>query len=756
MTPEIRLAEAPAHARHGSNIGQPLTRRDGILKVKGEARYAADNHPPGMLYAVLAVSHIARGRVTSLDVQAAKGHPGVVEVMTTANRPALAEDPDAKTNPFMFRLDLLQNDQVRYANQPIAVVIAETLEAATEGAALLSPRYDVLPARIGLDSGESFVPPAVGIGNPSEMRRGDVEAGLAAASKRIDAIYETSAQYHNAIEPHAIVAVWDGDNLSIDTPSQGLAIARGRLAGIFGISPENIHIRSPFLGGGFGSKGLMSGPQVLGILAARLVGKPVKLVLRREHMYGPVGYRSASRQRLRIGLDGEGLLTAIDHHAKVATSSFDDFFEPAADASHTLYASPAIATSHEAVRIDTGTPLFMRAPGEATGSIALESAIDEAAWASGMDPLMFRLKNYAEVEPISGKPFSSKALRQCYAQAAEHFGWATRPLKPRQMRDEAGLLIGWGMGTATFPALMFAAEARAAVRGDGSGVMEIGAHDMGQGAWTALAQIAADGLGLDIDRVEFRSGTSDLPDAGIAGGSAHTATAGMAIHNAGAAVIGKLADLATGHERSPLFGAGNAGVTARDGRLFRRDDETRSESYVDILKRAGLSHIEASGKGAVDPAAQATYAMHAHGAVFAEVKVDPDLGQIRVTRMVGAFAAGRIINPRMVRSQIFGGMIWGMSFALHEQAVTDHRSGRILNPDLAEYRVPVNADVPPMEALMIDEYDPHVNALGIKGVGEIGITGSAGAVANAVWHATGVRVRRFPIGIDDLVMAGSG
>ena len=754
MTPEIRLAESPAHARHGSNIGQPLTRREGILKVKGEARYAADNHPPGMLHAVLAVSSIARGRVTALDVQAAKAHPGVIEVMTSANRPALAEDPDAKTNPFMFRLDLLQNDQVRYANQPIAVVIAETLKAATEGAALLSPRYDVLPARIGLDSGETFVPPVVGVGNPSEMRRGDVEAGLAAASKRIDATYETPAQYHNAMEPHAIVAVWDGDNLSIDTPSQGLAIAQGRLAGLFGISPDKIHIRSPFLGGGFGSKGLMSGPQVLGILAARLVGKPVKLVLSRDHMYGPVGHRSASRQRLRIGLDGEGLLTAIDHHARVASSSFDDFYEPAADASHTLYASPAIATSHEAVRADTGTPLFMRAPGEATGSIALESAIDEAAWACGMDPLTFRLKNYAEVEPISDKPFSSKALRQCYAQGAERFGWATRPLEPRQMRDEAGLLVGWGIGTATFPALMFAAEARAAVRSDGSGLMEIGAHDMGQGAWTALAQIAADGLGLDIDQVEFKSGTSDLPDAGIAGGSAHTATAGMAIHNAGAAVIAKLADLATGDERSPLFGAGNAGVTARDGRLFRRDDEMRSESYIDILGRAGLAQIEASGKGAADPAAQSTYAMHAHGAVFAEVKVDPDLGQIRVSRMVGAFAAGRIINPRMVRSQIFGGMIWGMSFALHERAVTDRRSGRILNADFAEYHVPVNADVPPMEALMIDEYDVHVNALGIKGVGEIGVTGSAGAVANAVWHATGTRVRRFPIGIDDLVMAG--
>jgi xanthine dehydrogenase YagR molybdenum-binding subunit len=751
MSPEISLTQTPAHLRHGSNIGQPLTRREGVLKVKGQARYAADNHPPGMLHAVMAVSSIARGRVTFLDVQAAKNHPDVIEVMTPANRPPLAEDPDAKTNPFMFRLDLLQNDRVRYANQAIAVVIAKTLEAATEGAALLAPRYEVLPPRVGLDADESFVPPAVGVGNPSEMHRGDVKAGLAAASKRIEAIYETPAQYHNAMEPHAIVAAWDGDNLSIDTPSQGLAMAQGRIAGLFGIQPDKIHIRSPYLGGGFGSKGLISGPQILGILAAQLVGRPVKLVLRREHMYGPVGHRAPTRQRLRIGIDDEGGLTAIDHHAKTVSSTFDDFFEPAADASHTLYASPAISTSHEAVRVDTGTPLFMRAPGEATGSIALESAIDEAAFAAGMDPLAFRLKNYADVEPISGKPFSSKALRECYAQGAARFGWSKRPFAPRQMRDEAGLLVGWGVGTATFPALMFQAEARAVIRGDGSGVMEIGAHDMGQGAWTALAQIAADGLGLE--EVEFRSGTSDLPDAGIAGGSAHTATAGMAIHNAGAAVITKLADLATGDERSPLFGAGNAGVTARGGRLFRRDDESRSESYADILGRADLSEIDARGKGAADPAAQSAYAMHAHGAVFAEVKIDPDLGQMRVTRLVGAFAAGRVINPRMVRSQIYGGMIWGVSFALHEEAISDHRSGRIINANLAEYHIPVNADVPHLEAIMIEEHDPHVNALGIKGVGEIGVTGSAGAVANAVWHATGVRLRRFPIRIDDLVMA---
>src|ERR1700744_865640 len=683
MTPEIRLTQAPAHLRHGSNIGQPLTRRDGVLKVKGEACYAADNHPPGMLHAVMAVSAIARGRLAFRALTAHKAHPGVVDVMTSTHKPPLAEDPDAKTNPFMFRLDLLQNDMVRYANQPVAVVIAETLEAATEGAALLSPRYEELPALVGLDGDESFVPAAVGVGNPAQMKRGDVEAGLAAASKRVDAVYETPIQYHNAMEPHAIVVAWDGDTLSIDTPSQGLAMAQGRIAGLFGLAPDKIHIRSPFLGGGFGSKGLVSGPQILGIMAARLVGKPVKLVLRRDQMYGPVGHRAPTRQRIRIGADSDGALTAIDHRAKTVSSSFDDFFEPAADASHTLYASPAIATSHEAVRVDTGTPLFMRAPGEATGSIALESAIDEAAWACGMDPLSFRIKTYAEVEPISGKPFSSKALRECYAQGAERFGWSGRPLTPRQMRDEAGFLTGWGMGTATFPPLMLPAQARAVIRNDGSGVMETGAHDMGQGAWTAFAQIAADSLGLGLDQMEFRAGTSDLPDAGIAGGSAHTATPGTAIHNAGPEVIAKLAELATGNERSPLFGAGNAGVIARYGRLFRRDDESRSESYGDILGRAGLAEIDASGSGAMDPAAPTAYAMHAHGAVFAEVKVDPDLGQIRVSRMVGAFAAGRIINPRLVRSQIFGGMIWGMSFALHEGALTDHRSGRILNANLA-------------------------------------------------------------------------
>lgn len=736
--------------RHGSSIGQPITRRDGALKVTGQARYAADNHPPGMLHAALATSRIARGRVAFLDVEAARAHPGVVEVMTPENRPPLAQDPDDKSAPFSFRLDLLQTDRVRYAGQPIAVVIAETLEAATEGASLLAPRYEAEPVQVSLDAEDAFVPPMVGAGDPAEMWHGDVERGLAAAARRIEATYETPPQFHNAMEPHGVVAAWDGDRLSLDMPTQGLALTQLRLAALFGIRTEDIHIRSPFIGGGFGSK-LLAGPQVLGILAARLVGRPVKLVLRREQMYGPVSHRAPTRQRLRLGATQDGALTAIHHHVRTAVSRFDEFFEPAAAVSQTLYAAPAIAITNEAVRLDTGTPGFMRAPGVASGSVALESAIDEMAHACGMDPLEFRLKNYAEVEPVSGKPFSSKALRECYAQGAARFGWAGRPLAPRQMRDENGLLVGWGLGTATFPAHLFQGQARAVLRRDGTGLVETGAHDMGQGAWTALAQIAADSLGLDPGRLEFRSGTSDLPDAGIGGGSAHTATAGGAIHAAGGQAIARLAELATADPRSPLFGAGNVGVVARGGRLLRRDDESRGEAFADILARAGLEMVEGHGSAAADPVAAERYAMHAHGAIFAEVKVDPELGQVRATRLVGAFAAGRIINPRLVRSQYYGGMIWGVSFALHECAVLDPRTGRVMNADLAEYHVPVNADVPSLEAILVEEEDPHVNALGIKGVGEIGITGAAGAIANAVWHATGVRVRRFPIAIEHLL-----
>ncbi|KEZ77449.1 xanthine dehydrogenase family protein molybdopterin-binding subunit [Salinisphaera hydrothermalis] len=753
---EITSIQSPARRQTQTSIGEPITRTDGVLKVTGTATYAADNHPANLLHAVMAVSTIAAGRVTHLDVDATKAHPGVVDVMTPDHRPELAKDPDERDDPFMFRLDLLQNDRVRYPGQPIAVVIAETLEAATEGAALLAPQYEAETPRIGLNAGEAFVPDGVGPGEPAEAGVGDIEAGLARATRRIDAVYETAPQYHNPMEPHAIVAAWNGDRLTLDTPSQAMAIARGRVAGLFGIDAENVHIRSPFLGGAFGCKGMILSPQALGIMAARMTGRPVKLVVRREQMFGPLGHRAPTRQTLALGLDDEAHLTGLSHHVRTASSVFDDFFEPAAGVSHTLYASPAIHTAHDAVRLNTGTPLFMRAPGEATGSLALESAIDEAAAACDMDPLAFRLANYAEVEPISGKHFSSKRLRDCYAQAAERFGWAKRSRAPRSMRDDNGLLVGWGVGTATFPVVMFQGHARAVIRADGSGLVETGAHDMGQGAWTALAQIGADSLGLELGHTTFRAGSSDLPDAGVAGGSGHTATAGNAIHNAGRDAIDKLAELAINDQASLLFGAERRDIVARGGRLVLSDSEARSDSYRDILGRAGLAEIEGRGTGSPDQTAQERFAMHAHGAVFAEVKVDPDLGQIRVTRLVGAFAAGRVINPRMVESQFFGGMIWGISFALHEQATIDRRSGRVMNADLAEYHIPVNADVPSIEAISVPEQDRHINALGVKGVGEIGITGTGGAIANAIWHATGVRPRRFPIGIDDILAGEDG
>jgi xanthine dehydrogenase YagR molybdenum-binding subunit len=740
--------------RFGSNSGQSVTRRDGIAKVTGTATFAADNHADDMLHAVYVPATIARGIVTHLDVAAARAHPGVVEVITPDNCAPLAGDPQSKNFMFAFRFEALQDNTVRYANQPIALVLGETPEAAQEGARLLNPQYAALPPRVGLDGDEAYQIVTGAFGRPGEIVHGDVEAGHAVATQAVDVTYETPAQYHNAMETHAVVARWDGDHVTLDMPNQAIVMSCAAYGFYLGIPAENVMIRSPYLGGGFGSKAIINGPQVLAILAARMTGRPVKLMLRRDQMFGPTGHRGATRQRLRLGIDDGGRLTVLDHHSLGTTSTFDDFVEYAAGASQGLYAAGALRSTHSGVRVDTGTPGPMRAPGEAPGSAALECALDELAEKAGLDPLEFRLRNYAETEPGTGKPYSSKALRECYAQGAKRFGWAGRPLKPRQMTDANGMLVGWGMGTALFAAPMFAAQARAVLRPDGTGLVETAAVDMGQGAWTALAQIAADSLGLPLDKVEFRSGHSDLPDGGVAGGSGHTATAGGALHAAGTDAIRHLAEIATADAASPLFGAGNAGVFARDGWLYARDDDSRGESYADIIARAGGAAVEGRGSASRSAEDAARHAMYSHGAVFAEVKIDPDLYQIRVTRLVGAFAAGRIINPKLAESQLMGGMIWGLSFALHEEARFDRRSGRIMNADFAGYHIPVNADVMGLEVMTVHEDDPHVNALGIKGVGEIGITGTVGAIGNAIWHATGSRIRRFPIRIEDL-LAGS-
>ncbi len=737
--------------RFGSNAGQPMTRRDGLAKVTGTATFAADNAREGLLHAVYVPATIARGRVASLRTDAAEAHPGVIRVITPANRPALPGDPEAKPTRFSFAIEVLQDDLVRYAGQPVALVVAETIEAATEGARLVTATYEADPPRTDLDDAPDFGIDTPDFGAPGDVVHGDPEAGHAAASTAIDATYEIAPQYHNAMETHAIVAEWDGDRLLLDTPSQALSMSCAAYAYLFDIPVENVTLRSPYLGGGFGSKAIPNGPLVLAIIAARDLARPVKLMLTRQQMFGPVGHRGQTRQRIRLGADGDGALTVIDHENLAATSSFEMFLEPASNASQGLYAAKALRSRHRGVRLDIGTPGPMRAPGEASGSAVLECAVDEIAEAAGMDPLDFRLKNYAETEPGTGRPYSSKALRECYARGAEAFGWKDRPREPGKMRDEAGLLVGWGMGTAFFPSPMFAAEARATLRADGTAIVETSAADMGQGAWTSLAQIAADSLGLPLDSVEFRSGHSALPDGGVAGGSGHTATAGGALHAAGGNVIRQLGEMAAEQPDSPLFGAGNARLRAHGGRLHVEGDETRSDALVDILARAGKSELVASGKASRPDEDAKRHAMNSHGAVFAEIRVDPDLGQMRVTRLVGAFAAGRIINPRLAESQLKGGMIWGISFALHEEARHDRRTGRIVNADLAEYRVPVNADVRGLEVITVHEDDAYVNALGIKGVGEIGITGTVGAIGNAIHHATGKRFRRFPIRPRDLL-----
>ena len=745
------MSTVPFQRRHGSNIGQPLTRREGQLKVTGTAMFAGDNHPHGMLHAVIVGSTVASGTLLSLDVDAAKKQRGVVEVMTVENRPPFAYDPAGPGSQAGSRTDALQTNVIKYANQPIAVIIAETLEAATEAGFHLAARYEVEAPLVTFSDSEKALQAADTVLIGPTRSLGDVEAGMASSAIRIEAVYDSPAQYHNPMEPHTIVAAWDGDSLVVDTGHQGPGDARADLAKIFGVGPEKIVVRSQFLGGGFGSKATLVGAQLLCVLAARMVHRPVKLALSRHQMFGPVGHRGKVRQTIRLGLNEAGHLLAVHHHTRTSTSVFDDFVETASNVSHSLYATPSILSEHECLRLNVGTPTWMRAPGEASGSAALEVAIDEAAFACNLDPLEFRLRNYADLEPISGRPFSSKALRECYSRGASIFGWERRVFEPRGTRDENGCLVGWGVGTATFPAYMSSGEARAVLRADGTCIVETSSADMGQGSFTALAQIAADSVGLPSDRLEFRTGNSDLPNSGGAGGSAHTAGAGAAIYSAGQDAISKLASLATNDERSILYGAGNEGVVAREGRLFHVDDAERSETYVQILDRAGVSQIEGFGRSGPDPKSRSEYAMHSHGAVFAEVRVDPELGQVRVSRVIGAFAVGRVINPRLVRSQLFGGMIWGLSYALHEGAVTDQRTGRITNSDFAGYHIPVNADVVSMDTILVHEEDPYVNPLGVKGVGEIGITGSVGAIANAVWHATGIRTRSYPIRLHDLI-----
>ena len=736
-------------------IGQPLDRVDGRLKVTGRAPYSYEHNVPNAVYAVMVMSTIAKGRIAALDATAAEASPGVLLVMTHENAPKMPSlTAQPKSGPTGRILQVLQDNVVRYANQPIALVVADTLENANEGARLVKTKYTVDSHKVSLEDrlSEAYMPQKVGgAGDSPSNSRGNLESGLAEANAKIKHVYSTPFEVHNPMEPHATIAVWpDPDHLILYDATQGVFSDRSRVAQLLGIKDENVRVVSPYLGGGFGSKGAVWSHVLLAAIAAKQLQKPVKLAVERPQMFGMLGYRSPTHQSIAAAAKSDGTLTALSNDTVSLTSSFDEFTESASLTTRMLYASPNNRTSQKLVKADLGTPSFMRAPGESVGSYALECAMDELAHELKMDPIEFRLKNYAETDPEKNLPWSSKSLRECYEQGAEKFGWKNRPLQPRSMKD-GHTLIGWGMASAVYPTRRGPSSAKAELHADGTFSMDAGTQDLGTGTYTIMTQIAAATFGVPVSQVKFRLGDTILPKTPVSGGSQTAASTGSAVYLAAKALEEKLVQMATSDSKSPLSGVSAQDIVFENGRLSSRTDPSKSDTFKEVLARSGQSSVQAQAD-AKPGDEKNKFSMYAFGAQFAEVRVDMDLGQLKVSRMVGCFGAGRILNAKTARSQLMGGMIWGISLALHEEAALDQKVGRWVNNNLAEYHVPVNADVGVIEAMWVEEKDEHINPLGAKGIGEIGITGAGAAIANAVFHATGKRVRDLPITPDKLLI----
>lgn len=732
-----------------SAVGAPINRTDGWAKVSGAARYAAEHFPPQMAHAVMVTSTIPAGRVKHIE---ADGNcPGVLFVMTHENALTLPPDMKAgKVQPPIGRvLSLLQDDAVHYNNQPIAVVVADTLEHAREATARLRVEYEPAPAVLDFEQAKARThPPDKVLSEAADTRRGDLQAGMLSGSVQLDATYTTPYETHNPLEPHATVAVWEGDHLTLYDSTQYIKGVQNLVAAILGIKSEQVTVLCPFTGGGFGCKGSVWSHVVLAAMAARLVDRPVKLVLDRNQMFGPVGTRPVTEQHMRLGAQEDGRLTASSHDVVASTSVIEDWIESCALITRMMYESPAQQTSHRLAPMNLGTPTFMRAPGEATGSFALEAAMDELAYELGVDPIEIRLRNYTERDPEKQLPYSSKSLRECYRIGAERFGWSRRTPEPRSMR-EGVKLVGWGMATATYPTHRMAASATVLMHPAGHVLARSATQDLGTGTYTVMTQVVADAVGVPVEHAKFELGDSRMPEAPVSGGSMTVASVSSAVHAAGQALQLKLIGIAAADPRSPLHGATPDEVDADDGWLFMRQDPERRERMSSILKRHGTS-VEATAR-AEPGSASGRYSMHAFGAVFVEVHVDEALCEIRVPRVVGVYGVGKLLNEKTGRSQLMGGIVWGLGMALLEETVFDKRNGRAVNGNLAEYHVPVNADIGHIDVQVVDEDDPHVNPLGAKGIGEIGITGVAAAVANAVWHATGKRVRDLPVTLDKLL-----
>ncbi|MGV3654691.1 MAG: xanthine dehydrogenase family protein molybdopterin-binding subunit [Noviherbaspirillum sp.] len=736
-----------------SIIGQPIDRTEGRLKVTGSARFAAEHPLPRLAHAVLVTSTIASGRIESIDSSAAAGMPGVLLVMTHRNAPRLPANgrAGAGSPPAGRVLNLLQDDLVHYNNQPLAVVVADTLEQAQDAARQVGIGYRRDDAVLDFHQAKlSPHQPEKVKNEPADTSRGNLQAGLREAASQVDAIYTTPMQHHNPMEPHATIAAWDGDRLTLYDATQYITGVRKTVSMTLGIAPEKVHVLSPYVGGGFGCKGSVWSHVVLAAMAARSVGRPVKLALERPQMFGPVGGRPNTEQRLLLAAKEDGGITAIRHNVMASTSFIEDWIEPSALTTRMLYQCPNQQTTHRLASLHIGTPTFMRAPGEATGTFALEVAMDELAYALKMDPLQLRLQNHADRNPQDGKPWSSKSLRECYRAGAERFGWSRRTPAPGSMRN-GDTLVGWGMATATYPANRMPASALARILPDGTALVRSGSQELGTGTYTIMTQVAAEALGLPPHKVRFELGDTDMPEAPVSGGSTTAASVAPAVRAAATAARIKLIGMALADAASPLHGAGQDEIAVEDGWLFRRSDPARREAMTALIARHGGQAVEASASVQAGEEKE-KYSMHSFGALFAEVHIDPDLGLIRVPRIVASYGVGQLLNRKTGRSQLMGGIVWGIDMALLEKTEYDPRDGRAVNANLAEYHVPVNADVGAIDIIVLDELDPHINALGAKGIGEIGITGVVAAIANAVYHATGKRVRDLPITLDKLLI----
>ena len=735
-------------------LPQPDHRYEGVSKVTGKAKYAAEFTEPfprkKLAYAYMVQSTIPNGTIISIDQKAAERAPGVIAVLTPFNAPKL---PVGKPEPPAKRsLTVLQDTDVDYNGQPIAVVVAESLNEATQAASLLSIKYASKPAALDFSGRlDQAHPPRTRSKDPNTNKRGDVNQALAGAQVKLEQTYITPIQNHNPMEPHATIAWWDGEKLSVYDSTQYISGVRMSLARILSLAQDDVHVSSPIVGGGFGCKGSAWSHVVLAAMAAKIVQRPVKLVLGREQMFGPVGARPTTVNMIKIAANSDGKITGLKHDAIIHSSVLEDFIEESVGPSRMLYQSGSNETSLRVVEMNYGVPTFMRAPGESTGTAVLEIAMDELAEQLKMDPIQLRLVNYAERDPSEDKPFSSKHLRECYTQAAERFGWSKRSATPGQT-TEGNELIGYGMATATYPANRSSANAIVRLLPNGRVFIGSGTQDIGTGMYTIMQQTVAEALSIDLSLVDVKLGDSSLPKAPVSGGSQSTASVAPAVQAACKQVQLKTGDLAIGDPQSPVHGAPPEDVTVSKGRVFLKKNPSQGEEVTALIARNGGKPIETTGSA--EPGEDMTSMTKvSFGAVFAEVAVDKTTHMVKVRRVVATYDIGTLLNDKTGLNQLMGGIVWGVGFALEEETHFDPNTGRTVNENLAEYHVPVNRDIGTIDVTVLNIPDMKLNPLGARGIGEIGNTGSMAAVANAIYNATGKRVRHYPITPDKLMNA---